>query len=115
MNLNDYSQKALRTDLFDPKQELDVLDAGFLEKLLGLVGESGEIAEKIKKIIRDQDAKITDEQRKDLMKELGDVLWYVNSITVRLGFTLEEVAQANIDKLASRKKRNLISGSGDNR
>ncbi|NCU39088.1 hypothetical protein EOL96_08745 [Candidatus Saccharibacteria bacterium] len=115
MNLQSYSQQALLTDTFAPADEFDVFDAGFLEKLLGLVGESGEIAEKVKKIIRDQDGKVSDEQRLELMKELGDVLWYVNALAVRLGYSLDEVAQANIDKLASRKKRNLISGSGDNR
>ena len=76
---------------------------------LGLCGEAGEVAEKVKKNIRD--GKSLD----GVGLELGDVLWYISALADDLGVTLEEVAQANVDKLTSRKERNMIGGSGDNR
>ena len=115
MNFSTYQQQALITDNFDPDASLEIMSPSFMEKLLGLIGESGEIAEKIKKIIRDQDGLMTDEQRQDMVKELGDVLWYVNALAIRFGSSLEEVAQKNNEKLASRNARGKIHGSGDNR
>jgi NTP pyrophosphatase (non-canonical NTP hydrolase) len=86
---------------------------------LGIAGEAGEVADKIKKLIRDcgngEMPAITDEQRKSLKLELGDVLWYVSCLGKALGFELEEIADANIEKLASRQNRGVIGGSGDNR
>lgn len=82
---------------------------------LGLVGESGEVAEKIKKIIRDQDGVLTDENRIEIAKELGDVLWYIAILADEMGVTLDKVAEGNLEKLNSRKKRGVLSGSGDNR
>ena len=115
MNFQDYSQKALTTDNYDPDAPLDIISGNFMDKLLGLVGESGEIAEKIKKIIRDQEGILTEEQRLDFVKELGDVLWYINALAVRFDSSLEEVATKNNQKLASRKARDKIHGSGDDR
>ena len=86
-----------------------------LEKVFGLVGEAGEVAEKFKKLLRDKDGVASDEDRRELMKELGDVLWYINSVGIYLGFTLDEIAQYNLDKVLSRKERNMTRGSGDNR
>lgn len=77
---------------------------------LGLAGESGEVAEKIKKWLRDDTFDLD-----AIKKELGDVLWYIASLSADLGLTLEDVAQTNLDKLFSRKERNVLSGSGDNR
>lgn len=77
---------------------------------LGLGGESGEVLEKTKKLIRD--GKFVKE---DVAKELGDVLWYLARYTNAIGYTLNEVAEMNINKLASRKERNVLAGSGDNR
>lgn len=82
---------------------------------LGLVGEAGEVAEKIKKIIRDQDGELTDMNREEIAKELGDVLWYIAILSDEMGVTLDKVAEMNIYKLTSRKKRGVLSGSGDNR
>lgn len=82
---------------------------------LGLSGEAGEILEKFKKIIRDQKGQIFPEDRENIKKELGDVLWYCASISDELGINLDDVAQANIDKLYDRLRRDKISGSGDNR
>lgn len=86
-----------------------------LSQVLGLVGESGEIADKFKKLIRDKKGELSDEAKREILKELGDVLWYVNTISSLLGSSLDEVAQNNLDKVLSRKARGVIQGSGDNR
>ena len=77
---------------------------------LGLCGESGEVAEKVKKQVRDGVF-----NRHEVAKELGDVLWYLTNVCNDIGYNLEEIAKMNIDKLSSRKKRDKIQGSGDNR
>ncbi len=82
---------------------------------LGLVNEAGEVAGKIKKIFRDKQGQISDEDREALKQELGDVLWYLTQICTELNLTLEEVAEANITKLFSRLERGKIRGEGDNR
>ncbi|MEB3276358.1 MAG: nucleoside triphosphate pyrophosphohydrolase family protein [Cyanobacteriota bacterium] len=82
---------------------------------LGLCGESGEVADKVKKVIRDRDGVFDDALREDLKLELGDVLWYVAQLCTELELSLEEVAAANLEKLASRAARNVIGGSGDRR
>lgn len=83
--------------------------------VLGLLSESGEIAGKFKKILRDQKWEITPDHKKEISKELGDVLWYIAQIATELGLNLAKIAEENIAKLFSRKKRGVISGSGDNR
>lgn len=82
---------------------------------LGLCGEVGEVAEKVKKVFRDQDGVFTEENKQAIRKELGDVLWYVSQIASELNLQLDDVAQANIEKLYSRMDRGVLSGSGDNR
>jgi len=82
---------------------------------LGLVGEAGELSNKIKKLIRDSVGEISDELRKDLSKEIGDCLWYIANICTELQLDLNEIAQQNLDKLLSRKERGVLTGSGDNR
>jgi NTP pyrophosphatase (non-canonical NTP hydrolase) len=82
---------------------------------LGLCGEAGEVAEKIKKVIRDKGGVFSDETKVELAKELGDVLWYIANIANDLGIGMEIVASMNIEKLESRRQRNLIHGEGDNR
>ena len=82
---------------------------------LGLAGEAGEIANKVKKIMRDNNGIITDEFRKDIKKELGDVLWYVAACCNELDINMQDVASDNIEKLFSRKERGVIQGSGDER
>ncbi len=109
MNLNDYQQLALRTARSkDDKNELFHL-------LLGLCGEAGEIAEKSKKIVRDKDSDFSQWDREDIIKELGDVMWHVAVIADYFDIPLSEVGDKNIAKLADRMKRDMISGSGDNR
>jgi len=82
---------------------------------LGLCGEAGEVADKVKKVIRDRDGVFDDALRDDLRLELGDVLWYVAQLCSELDLDLADVARANLDKLASRAARNVIGGSGDRR
>lgn len=109
MQCNEYQQLALRTARpVDAKNELFHL-------LLGLCGEAGEIAEKTKKIVRDHDSDFSKLDTDDLKKELGDVLWHVAVIAHHFDIPLQDIAEANIAKLADRLQRNQISGSGDNR
>ncbi|MCP9880936.1 nucleoside triphosphate pyrophosphohydrolase family protein [Cyanobium sp. Alchichica 3B3-8F6] len=82
---------------------------------LGLCGEAGEVADKVKKVMRDQNGVFTPEVIAALQLELGDVLWYVAQLATELGLELDQIAQANLDKLASRAARNVIAGSGDTR
>lgn len=78
---------------------------------LGLAGEAGEIAEKVKKWLRGD----RELDREGLLKELGDPLWYIASLADDLGFTLQDVVNANVEKLSSRKERGVLKGSGDSR
>lgn len=109
MDLNDYQAAALRTAA--PRDKHNEV----FHLLLGLVGETGEIAEKAKKIVRDQDSDFSQWDREDLTKELGDTLWYVAVIADHFDVPLETVAQRNLAKLADRQQRSMLSGSGDNR
>ena len=109
MNFTEYQNLALATAIYPKKYET-------IYPALGLCGEAGEVAEKIKKSIRDGlDYHEEKQFKKDLTKELGDVLWYVAALANDLDISLNDVAEKNVQKLASRKKRNKIGGSGDNR
>lgn len=83
--------------------------------VLGLVGEAGELANKLKKVYRDEGGVLTKEKRDELRDELGDVLWYVDRLAAELDTNLETVAKENMAKLASRKARGTPQGSGDKR
>lgn len=113
MKFNEYQDKAAKYDLAEASADLK--SVGFIEKVLGLVGEAGEAADKIKKILRDKDGVISDEDRELIVKELGDTLWYIASISRYLEVPLSEVASRNIDKLESRYQRNKLHGEGDER
>lgn len=108
-SLNDYQRESRKTWNVIP------MDHAIVYPTLGLVNEAGEVAGKIKKIFRDKEGRITDEDRKALQYELGDVLWYLSQICTELDLTLEQVAEANLEKLFSRMERGQIRGSGDNR
>jgi NTP pyrophosphatase (non-canonical NTP hydrolase) len=82
---------------------------------LGLCGEAGETAEKVKKAIRDDGGTLTEERRAAIAAELGDVLWYAAQLATEAGLELEEIAEANLRKLASRQQRAVLHGSGDDR
>lgn len=108
MTLNEYMEATSETAKYPS-------DAGILYCTIALCGESGELANTLKKVIRDDQGPLS-EQRLDALKaELGDVLWYAARLSYELGTTLEDIAQANLNKLRSRKERNVISGDGDNR
>jgi len=109
MELNDYQRGALRTAA--PRAKRNEL----LHLVLGLVGESGEIAEKFKKWVRDLDCDESRIDRSDIAKELGDVLWYVAVLADYLDLPLDDIAEANLAKLASRQTRGVLGGSGDDR
>ncbi len=92
-------------------------DKKIIYPAFGLAGEVGEIMEKFKKIMRgggELDS-IEEEKLQDLKKEIGDVLWYLSALSNDLGFTLEEVAEKNLEKLKSRQERGVVHGNGDNR
>lgn len=123
--LDDYQTAALKYDTFSGYQNglmkyskdgiMLATENGLIEKVLGLPGEAGEAADKFKKIIRDKGGVISLESREEIVKELGDVLWYIAMIAEYLEVPLSEVASANLSKLESRYKRNKLHGQGDNR
>lgn len=108
MTFEEYQEKAVSLAIYGAGNKVTYPS-------LGLAGETGEVCEKVKKIFRDQDGVVTDQNRTELEKELGDVLWYLSALSRDLGLSLENVAQANLDKLFSRKERGVLQGSGDNR
>lgn len=111
LEMNEYQRIARQTAIYlDP----------VVYPALGLAGESGEVAEKIKKLIRDKGGigrlqAMSEEDRDAVAKEIGDVLWYCANLAADIGVSLEDVAKINIDKLAKRKEEGKIGGSGDNR
>jgi NTP pyrophosphatase (non-canonical NTP hydrolase) len=82
---------------------------------LGLCGEAGEVAEKVKKTLRDDGGVLSDERRAALSRELGDVLWYLSQLATEADLDLETIAADNLEKLLSRQERGVLSGSGDER
>lgn len=109
MLLRDYQADSRRTAAYPGAGE------NIVYPTLGLAGEAGEVAEKVKKLIRDDGGVLSDERRAALAGELGDVLWYVAQVATEAGLELEAIARANLDKLASRQQRGVLSGSGDER
>lgn len=108
LSLNRYQELAKTTAVFPEKM-------GIVYCALALGGESGEVQEKVKKVIRDLDGEWNDHRRYDTAQELGDVLWYLANLADQLGYKLSDIAQMNLDKLQSRKERGVIKGSGDER
>jgi NTP pyrophosphatase (non-canonical NTP hydrolase) len=108
MEMNAYQVAANETAVFPP-------DQGIVYTTLGLASEAGEVADKVKKVIRDSDGVFSEEVRESIKMELGDVLWYVSGLAWELGYSLDDVADANITKLSSRFDRGKIGGSGDDR
>lgn len=110
MKLDEYQQQALKTVLSTGDDFKDLL-----HWVLGLNGEAGEVAEKVKKIIRDKGGVISPEDKQELAKEAGDVLWYLAVLAHDLDMSLEQIATANLHKLQSRQARGVLGGAGDNR
>ena len=113
LNFDDYQTLALSTAVYQNVGENLVYPA------LGLAGETGEYADKVKKNWRNKDsmsaANLTYEEKKEFVKELGDILWYLAASARELGFELSEIAVQNIAKLSDRRNRDVIKSAGDNR
>ena len=109
MELNDYQRRARATALYPNVGDNPIYPT------LGLSGEAGEVAEKVKKVLRDRDGKFDKDTCDSIMLELGDVLWYLAQLSSELGYSLDQVAEANLLKLSKRALRGKISGSGDDR
>jgi NTP pyrophosphatase (non-canonical NTP hydrolase) len=112
MQANDYQNFTAKTAIYPKEKSLEYLT-------LGLNGESGEIADKVKKFIRDSGYTtiddLTPEDKHNLSLELGDVLWYIARLADELGYDLEYIFTMNHNKLQSRKDRGSLGGSGDHR
>jgi len=109
MLLSDYQSRSRATALYPQMGD------NLLYPTLGLCGEAGEVAEKIKKMVRDDDGILSDARRAALSKELGDVLWYLAQIATEAELDLEAIAEENLEKLLSRRDRDVLQGSGDDR
>jgi NTP pyrophosphatase (non-canonical NTP hydrolase) len=109
MELNSYQEAALQTALYPDR------GTNFVYPALGLLGEAGEIANKLKKVIRDNGGVLTDPVRDIVADEIGDVLWYIASLAHEMDYDLNTIAERNVNKLLSRMERGVIQGSGDNR
>ena len=109
MDLNQYQDKSRETARYPN------LGDNVIYPTLGLAGEAGEVADKVKKVIRDKEGFFGAMEKQEIKLELGDVLWYIAQLSSEFGFDLNDVALENINKLSSRAHRGKISGSGDNR
>jgi NTP pyrophosphatase (non-canonical NTP hydrolase) len=108
-SFNNYQEQTAQTAKYPKEKALEYLS-------LGIASEAGEVAGKMKKWIRDGDAKMTEEEWRNAMaSEIGDVLWYAARLADELGLSLSQIAEDNMDKLLDRKARGVIGGSGDNR
>jgi NTP pyrophosphatase (non-canonical NTP hydrolase) len=110
MTFDEYQSLAPTTAIYHPDPVMDKTIW-----VLGISGEASEIAEKWKKIVAYRDSVVTEEDVAEMTKEIGDVLWYLTMFAESLGVKMHDVAVANVEKLASRKKRSVIKGKGDNR
>ena len=110
MDFKTYQISAMKTAVYPGRGE-----GNFTYPALGLAGETGEICEKLKKAIRDDGGKVSEERKQAIAKELGDVLWYIAALCTELDIDLDAVAARNIEKLAARQARNKLHGDGDDR
>jgi NTP pyrophosphatase (non-canonical NTP hydrolase) len=108
MTLNDYQKEALSTAVYGSGSKI-------IYPTLGLAGEAGEVADKVKKVLRDNNGEFDEWRKIQIAAEIGDVLWYIAALSDDLGFTLEDIAKLNIGKLSQRRANNTIHGEGDNR
>jgi NTP pyrophosphatase (non-canonical NTP hydrolase) len=109
MLLSDYQSRSRATAVYPQQGD------NLLYPTLGLCGEAGEVAEKIKKMVRDDDGILSDARREALSKELGDVLWYLAQLATEADLDLDTIAEENLQKLFSRRDRDVLQGSGDDR
>jgi len=111
MDFDAYQKLASKTATYGGKDSTYVL----MYLSMGLAGESGEVIEKLKKAVRNDNGIVSEERKEDLKKELGDVLWYLSQLANALGISLADVAEQNIKKLADRAERGVIKSEGDSR
>ena len=109
MDFNEYQKLARTTAMYDGAGN------NYLYPALGICGEAGEVAEKIKRVVRDGRKEVSPDEARAISKELGDVLWYVANMAQELGLSLDEIARDNIAKLKSRAARGVLHGTGDER
>ena len=109
MQLSDYQRDSRATARYPD------LGSNLIYPTLGLAGEAGEVAEKVKKLIRDHNGLVDEAFKHELALELGDVLWYLAQLATELGMTLDDVGQLNLQKLNSRSQRGTLQGEGDHR
>ncbi|MFA5878443.1 MAG: nucleoside triphosphate pyrophosphohydrolase family protein [Candidatus Staskawiczbacteria bacterium] len=109
MNFEEYQKAAHKTS------QCPKIGEEYIYPVLGLCGEAGELANKVKKIFRDDGYVLTDARKGEIKKELGDILWYVAEISTKLGLEMDNIASSNIEKLTSRLARGTITGDGDTR
>lgn len=114
MDLNEYQNAAIETAIYPTNLKIPQQLQGLYYTVLGLAGEAGETANKVKKLLRG-DFVLDWEHRNKIAHELGGVLWYLAMASIELGYTLEEVAELNLSKLAERKNKGTIKGEGDDR
>ena len=106
-----YAQVAQSTAIYPQQGTIQ----GMLYSVLGLTGEAGEVANKVKKILRDDNGELTETRKEQIKLEIGGTLWYIAACCKELGTSMEDVARANLTELLSRKERNVIKGDGDTR
>lgn len=113
MEFGEYQKKSRVTALYNNA------GSNFVYPALGLAGETGEVVEKIKKLMRDGSMmtpeQVTEEKKTELAKEMGDVVWYLAQLATELGLSFDDIATQNLEKLMSRLERDVIGGDGDNR
>jgi len=109
MDFKEYQKLSRKTAIYPDK------DKNFIYPTLGLAGESGEVVEKIKHVLRDDEGKVSEKAKQEIAKEMGDTLWYIAQLATELDLSLDEIASSNIEKLFSRKERGTLSGRGDDR
>ena len=109
MNFEAYQLKARETALYPN------FGSNIIYPTLGLVGEAGEVAEKVKKVLRDKEGIFDESSKESIKKELGDVLWYISNLCSEFNFSLDDIAELNLEKLKKRASQGKISGSGDDR
>jgi NTP pyrophosphatase (non-canonical NTP hydrolase) len=110
LKFDDYQKQAMQTSL---NKNRDF--AALMYRTLGLVGEAGEVAEKVKKILRDKEGEVSKSDKQEIIKEMGDVLWYLQALADYLEVPFSQIAEVNLEKINSRKKRGVTKGNGDNR
>ena len=108
MTFNEYQQQALKTAIYPQNYKI-------VYPSIGLSGETGEVSEKIKKVLRDNNGNFSKDKCQEIAKELGDCLWYIANLSSDIGYSLDDIAEMNINKIISRQQNNQIHGNGDDR